>query len=135
MDEKVALIFIGSVRKPECSIKGKPSFSDAMRLSNQLYVQTPSRTYQHMPLDDTHSSFQISDSDIQLTFDRDRNTIKIIAESKQLMDEEVFNVLKHFAFKKGRKVTFLTTISYHKNRIRKKSKELVLTTERKLEDE
>lgn len=134
MDEKMMIIFIGEkVRKKTCLISSKPSFFDAVRLSNEVYSQTTRTTYQRIPLDSKNYSIQLSDSDIQLTFDRDSFMIK--EGSSKLTEEEVIDIINNFAFKKGNKVTFLRMIPYRKNRKRKKNKRLVLAARKKLEDE
>ncbi|MGG3560666.1 hypothetical protein ABES03_03475 [Neobacillus rhizosphaerae] len=136
MNEKVALIFIGEqVSKQECWIKSKPSFSDAVVLSNQTSHQTTCVSYQHILLDYKNNSFQISDSDIQLTCDRDSLKITQGSKSKQLTEEEVFDIINNFAFKKGNKVTFLRTIPYRKSKKRKKNKDRVLAVGKKIEAE
>ncbi|MDR6121054.1 hypothetical protein QFZ87_000651 [Bacillus sp. SLBN-46] len=134
MNEKVALIFIGEqVSNQECWIKSKPSFSDAIVLSTQSSHQTSCVSYQHILLDYKANSFQISDSDIQLTCDRDSLMITQGSKSKQLTEEEVFDIINNFAFKKGNKVTFLCTIPYRKSKKRKKNKNRVLAVGKKLE--
>ena len=136
MNEKVALIFIGEqVSKQECWIKSKPSFSDAIFLSNQSSHQTTCVSYQHILLDYKNISFQISDSDIQLTCDRDSLMITQGSKSKQITEEEVFDIINNFAFKKGNKVTFLRTIPYRKSKKRKKNKICALAVGKKLESE
>lgn len=136
MNEKVALIFIGEqVSNQECWIKSKPSFSDAIVLSTQSSHQTSCISYQHILLDYKNNSFQISDSDIQLTCDRDSLKITQGSKSKQLTEEEVFDIINNFAFKKGNKVTFLRTIPYRKSKKRKKNKDRVLTVGKKIEAE
>jgi hypothetical protein len=134
LNEKVALIFIGEqVSNQECWIKSKPSFSDAIVLSTQSSHQTSCVSYQHILLDYKNNSFQISDSDIQLTCDRDSLMITQGSKSKQLTEEEVFDILNNFAFKKGNKVTFLRTIPYRKSKKRKKNNDRVLAVGQKLE--
>jgi len=134
LNEKVALIFIGEqVSKQECWIKRKPSFSDAIVLSTQSAHQTSCVSYQHILLDYKNNSFQFSDSDIQLTCDRDSLMITQGSKSKQLTEEEVLDIINNFAFKKGNKVTFLRTIPYRKSKKRKKDKNRVLEVGKKLE--
>ncbi|WML58492.1 hypothetical protein [Neobacillus sp. PS2-9] len=134
MNEKVALIFIGEqVSNQECWIKSKPSFSDAIVLSTQSSHQTSCVSYQHILLDYKSNSIQISDSDIQLTCDRDSLMITQGSKSKQLTEEEVFDIINNFAFKKGNKVTFLCTVPYRKSKKRKKNKNRVLEVGKKLE--
>ncbi|MEH7439337.1 hypothetical protein V7182_17835 [Neobacillus drentensis] len=134
MNEKVALIFIGEqVSNQECWIKSKPSFSDAIVLSTQSSHQTSCISYQHILLDYKNNSFQISDSDIQLTCDRDSLLITQGSKSKQLTEEEVFDIINNFAFKKGNKVTFLSIVPYRKSKKRKKNKNRVLEVGKKLE--
>jgi hypothetical protein len=120
LDLSYALIFIGEKNsKKECWIKSKPSFFDAVLLSNKSPHHTKSSPYQQISLDYyTELSFQFSDSDVQLKCDGE--TLQIIEGETQLSEDEVYDLINNFVIKQGSKITILNTHGYRNNIKRRK---------------
>ncbi|WP_066070598.1 hypothetical protein [Neobacillus soli] len=133
MIKKKSLIFIGERGcNQQLIITKKPSFYDAVTLSNQSPQPTKNTPYRSIPLvSSTNISFRNSDYNIQLT----SQSIQISESGRELSEEEVFDMLNHLIIKEGDKVTFFGYSPYCKNRPRKKKELLVLAAGRKLEGE
>jgi hypothetical protein len=123
---KYSLIFIGEqMNKKVVRITNKPSFYDALLLSNQTPQPTKIIPYQSIPIrKNTTLSIRYRDDIIQLTYQG--NSIQIIADNRELSEKEVFELLHNFAVKEGDRVTFLRTFCHSKTRLRKRKRHRVI---------
>jgi hypothetical protein len=135
--EKHSIIFIGKQRnKQEMEIKSKPSFFDAVQLSTQSPQTTEDIPYQSIPFNkNAIIPILIYNSNIQITYNRDRHALQLVKEDNDLTEKEVFELLNHFAIKEDDKVSFLVVFPNGKNRLKKVRKSFTMSDYKKLKEE
>jgi hypothetical protein len=101
--EDTFLVFIGTIsRKKEWRVQRKPNFSDFIILSHHSSPISKDSPYQFIPLRDIEKNpIYFSDENIQIIFYH--NSVQIELEG-QVLQEEVYEVLGHFAILQGRRV-------------------------------
>lgn len=110
-------------------ITSKPRFYDALLLSNQSPHPTKSNPYQSIPLDhESKVAIHFYDQNIHVSYQQ--NKLQISATDHELTEEEVFNVINHFAFKQGNTVSFLGIPNPRKSKTRKRKQVRVLAEEK-----
>ena len=135
--EKNSIIFIGEQKnKQEMEIKSKPSFFDAVQLSTQSPQTTEDTPYQSIPFNKKAIiPILIYNSNIQITYNRQRHSLQIVKEDNELTEKEVFELLNHFAIKEDDKVSFLAVFPNGKSRLRKARETYTLSEYKKLKGE
>ncbi|WP_223594789.1 hypothetical protein [Neobacillus bataviensis] len=135
MKSRNSLIFIGEKKsKKNLQFTRKPSFYDAILLSNQSPQSPKAPSYQSIPLD-SKANIQIHfyDSSIHLIYQK--QSLKIFSRHRHLTETEVFDLFHHFAVKEGDKVSFLSFFPSGKASTRKRKKVRVLSEEKELEED
>ncbi|MEH7334236.1 hypothetical protein V7161_16440 [Neobacillus drentensis] len=135
MKSRNSLIFIGEKKsKKNLQFTRKPSFYDAILLSNQSPQSPKAPSYQSIPLDSkANIQFHFYDSNIHLIYQK--QSLKIFSCHRQLTETEVFDLFHHFAVKEGDKVSFLSFFPSEKTSARKRKKVRVLSEEKELKEE
>lgn len=97
-----SLIFIGEMPDEKVMrIKSKPEFYDAVILSKQSPRSIKNAPYQFIPLG---GSIHFCENDVKFTFHQ--HSLQIMG-NQQLTETDVYNILNHFAVKKGNQISFL----------------------------
>jgi hypothetical protein len=120
--------------KQELRITSKPSFYDALLLSNRSPQPTKDTSFQSIPIcKKTIVSIRYRDDDIQLTYHG--QSLQIFASNRELSEEEVLEVLHNFVVKEGNRVTYLRIFPNDKFRRRKRKGPRVIAECKKREVE
>lgn len=123
------IIFIGEKSTDnEIYINGKPSFFDAIHLSEQQSPSAMNSSYQFIPLarslNETYRFYDPHLSKIiKLIFNG--QSLQLIEDGQRLSKETVCNVFKHFLVKQGKRVLFLTESPKDKICLKQKDRHLV----------
>lgn len=135
--ENNSIVFIGEQRnKQEMEIKSKPSFFDAVQLSTQSPQTHEDTPYQAIPFNKKKCiPIVIYNSNIQITYHRDRHSLQIVKEDNKLTKKEVFELLNHFAIKEDDKVSFLAVFPNRKSRLKKARKTYIRAESREIKGE
>lgn len=119
-----SIIFLGErVNEKEHIFNGRPSFYDALKLSDQpppIDVELP---YQIIPLPQTTIEtyhFQIPNLSKKIKCSFHPQSLKMIESDQSLTTSTVYNVFNHFLIKKGTRVLFLTEVPHDKTKNRRK---------------
>jgi hypothetical protein len=130
------IIFIGE--KPadnEIYINGKPSFFDAVHLSEQQSPLATNSSYQFIPLarslNETYRFYDPHLSKI-IKFSFNGHSLQLIEDGQQLSKETVYKIFKHFLVKQGKRVLFLIEPPKDNIRLKQKDRHLVQCKTKKI---
>ncbi|MEH7074303.1 hypothetical protein [Neobacillus drentensis] len=135
--EKNSIIFIcEGTDSQEKEIKGKPSFYDAIQLSNQSPQTLEDTPYQSIAFQKT-AIIPIHSFNSRIHISYEQHSLKIVTENNDLTESEVFECLTHFAVKEGFQVSFIAVFPKDKNSLEKPQNKhtLVEDKERKKKNE
>ena len=118
------IVFIG--KQPgenEIQVMSKPSFFDAVHLTEQQSPAPLTPSYQFIPLAGSlNETYHYYDPHLSknIKFIFNGKSLKLIEEGDSLTKEAVYNVYKHFLVKKGKRVLFLTEAPKDKIHLKQK---------------
>jgi len=135
LKNKSAIILIGKqINNQELQITCKPSFSDAIQLTNHSLTLTKNSPYQCIPLEDD-KNITLNYDGCSVHVDLNQRLIRIKEGASKLTEEEAFDLLSNFVIKEGDRVSFLG-IPPHRNTCPKKWQKVRIIAEgKKLENE
>ncbi len=135
MNTTISFILIGKpTGAKELEITNKPSFYDAIQLSNQSLQRPhlhPNSPYHLIPLEDnTDLSFHYGNANIEVNYDQ--RSLSFVEVGQKLMEEEVFDVLANFVVKEGNKASYLGIPPYGKDPAKKTKKARTIVVKKEL---
>lgn len=135
MKNESSLILIGKqINDQELQITCKPSFSDAIQLTNQSLTSTKNSPYHCIPLEDD-KNISLNYDGCSVHVDLNQRLIRIKEVLSELTNEEAFDLLSNFVIKEGNWVSFLGFPPQRNTCPNKRQKVRIIAEGKELENE